>query len=168
MNPSPVSSTLTQTLTNPRPQNVLVVRGSPRWLIRLADFGFSKRLTDTTGLYTIGGTTLYMAPELRDLIELRGEEYGYTNAVDIWSTGCIVYSLLTGSVPFPSGSPALMKYCSNSTTFPSEALLGNGASSMAVEFLKNLLVPQPSGRLPAAEAVKHPWIVSGTLAPNSV
>ena len=39
------------------------------------------------------GTPLYMAPELvkQDM---------YTEKVDVWSLGCIVYQLLTGITPF--------------------------------------------------------------------
>jgi serine/threonine protein kinase len=63
--------------------------------IKIADFGFSKYLSDskyeTSG--TMCGTPLYMSPQIVD-------DQRYTYKTDIWSLGVIYYELLTGKYPF--------------------------------------------------------------------
>jgi len=56
------------------------------------------RETDRTIARSIVGTPYYMAPEM-----LARE--GYTNAVDVWSVGCLVYELHAGVPPFRGDTP---------------------------------------------------------------
>ena len=60
--------------------------------MKLADFGISKILSDEM-LTTNCGTPIYMAPEI-----WRGESY--SEKVDIWSIGIVMYYLLSGEHPF--------------------------------------------------------------------
>jgi serine/threonine protein kinase len=69
-----------------------------------------------------------MAPEILDL----GSDY--TDAVDIWSTRCIVYRLITGVVPFALSS-LLMKYYEDKSLFPYDALFNSGIKSKGSRFL---------------------------------
>lgn len=126
--------------------------------MKLADFGLSKRLTDTTAYYTRGGTQSYMAPEILNFLSISTE---YTNAVDIWATGCITYRLVAGVVPFPPGL-SLMKYCEDSSIFPFYPLIDCGIKSGGVKFLRRLLVTYPEKRPSASEALRFDWISSGT------
>jgi len=102
-----------------------------------------------------------MAPELNylNMQEVEGE---YTNSVDIWAVGCIVYRLVAGVVPFPLGR-SLVKYCEDGSLFPCDPLLQNGIKSEGSQFLRELLKPHPSERPPATQALKHPWIVNSEL-----
>ena len=102
--------------------------------MKLADFGLSKRLTNTTGYNTRAGTQSYMAPEILDFLNLYEPGLDYTDAVDIWSTGCIVYRLIIGVVPFPL-STLLMKYCKDKSLFPYNALFDSGIKSEGSRFL---------------------------------
>jgi serine/threonine protein kinase len=129
--------------------------------VKLADFGLSKRLTNTTGYNTRAGTQSYMAPEILDFLNLYEPGSDYTDAVDIWSTGCIVYRLITGVVPFPL-STLLMKYCEDKSLFPYDALFDSGIKSEGSRFLRQLLVAEPSARPSATQALKHNWILSST------
>lgn len=76
----------------------------------LTDFGFAKKITTDESLYpavgdnppgrimvqrTSCGTRAYIAPEV---IDLRSEGYGLE--VDWWSTGVVLFTLLTGFFPF--------------------------------------------------------------------
>ena len=129
--------------------------------MKLADFGLSKRLTNTTGYNTRAGTQSYMAPEILDFLNSYKPGSDYTDAVDIWSTGCIVYRLITGVVPFPR-STSLMKYCEDKSLFPYDALFDSGIKSEGSKFLRQLLVAKPSARPSATQALNHNWILSGT------
>ena len=144
------------------PQNVMVVNGPPRWWVKLADFGFSKRLTETTGYHTRSGTQSYTAPEILKYLESDVSDFDYTDAVDMWATGCIVYRLVTGVVPFPPGT-FLMKYCEDKSLFPYDQLIDNGVKSGAVRFVQGLLATTPGERPSAVQALQHPWIKTGMV-----
>lgn len=99
-----------------------------------------------------------MAPELLDYLNTSSEEY--TNAVDIWAVGCIIYRLVTGNVPFPPGR-SLLEYCRDKSLFPYDALLDCGIKSTCAKFIKELLVVSPEQRPSASQALNHTWINSG-------
>ena len=139
-------------------QNVLVVNGPPKWWVKLADFGLSKRLTETTAYRTKGGTQSYMAPEILEYLDAPSGEY--TNAVDLWAVGCIAYRLVTGVVPFPPGK-SLLKYCEDKSLYPYDALLDSGIKSLCSNFIKELLKTSPTQRPLASQALNHVWIISG-------
>ncbi|PVH75199.1 Pkinase-domain-containing protein, partial [Cadophora sp. DSE1049] len=142
-----------------KPQNVLVVNGSPDWWVKLADFGLSKRLTDSTAFNTKGGTQSYMAPEILNYLSMPEGTEQYTNSVDIWAAGCIVYRLITGRVPFPPGK-SLVKYCEDKSLFPYDDLFDSGIKSEGYKFLRQLLSALPGERPSASQALKHSWILS--------
>jgi serine/threonine protein kinase len=141
-------------------QNVLVVTGPPKWWVKLADFGLSKRLTETTAYHTRSGTQSYMALEILDYLDTDVPSTEYTNAVDLWAVGCITYRLVIGKVPFPPDI-SLMKYCANNSLFPHESLLDNGINSSGHQFIRDLLATHPKERPSASQALNHTWIISG-------
>jgi serine/threonine protein kinase len=99
-----------------------------------------------------------MAPEILNYIpEVDPETSEYTNAVDMWALGCIVYRLVCGVVPFPPG-PSLVKFCVNESEFPPKV---EELTGLAQTFVKGLIVPYPSRRLTAQQALEHPWTRSG-------
>jgi serine/threonine-protein kinase len=82
-----------------KPQNVMICNDGT---IRIMDFGIarsqnSRRLT-FVGFTPAMGTPDYMAPE--QVKGSRGDE-----RTDIYSTGCILYEMATGEVPFGGDSP---------------------------------------------------------------
>jgi serine/threonine protein kinase/tetratricopeptide (TPR) repeat protein len=88
-----------------KPENILL---TPAGDVKVLDFGVAKRLPDTSGAkiesaesetqVSIGGTFLYMAPEvlLERAIDPRS---------DLFSLGVVFYEALSGRHPFRSGSP---------------------------------------------------------------
>lgn len=122
----------------------------------------SKRLTDTTKSYTRGGSQPFMAPEIHGFV---GTKRRYTNAIDIWALGCMVHRLVTGRVPFPLVA-ALGKYCAEKSLFPYDALLDSGIKGPCFNFIRELLVTDPSGRPSASEALKNQWIAQGKSRPT--
>jgi eukaryotic-like serine/threonine-protein kinase len=89
-----------------KPANVIVQRDG---LVKLLDFGIARtgpqghqpsdRNMTRTG--TLVGTPAYMAPE-----RLRGEPFDGRS--DIFSTGVVLYQLLTGALPFDAEYPAIL------------------------------------------------------------
>ncbi|ORZ20694.1 kinase-like domain-containing protein [Absidia repens] len=76
-----------------KPENILL---DAQGHIKLADFGFSKKVTDLT--WTVCGTPDYLAPEI-----IRSQ--GYTKAVDWWSFGILIYEMVMGEAPFQAENP---------------------------------------------------------------
>lgn len=74
-----------------KPANVMVDQFG---VLKLGDFGVSKRITGTMAFAaTQAGTPLYMAPEM-----VQGAKYSY--AVDVWMLGCVLYELMVFYTPF--------------------------------------------------------------------
>jgi calcium/calmodulin-dependent protein kinase I len=98
-----------------------------------------------------------MAPELYFYVPgLHTETSEYTNAIDIWALGCIVYRIMTRAVPFPS-LLSLRNY-SNCK----EGLLFKVLSSIdeAENFVRKLLTPHPAKRPTASTAMEHSWLTT--------
>ena len=65
-------------------------------MLKLADFGFASLIRDGCSLMTSCGSPNYAAPEVIDGVAYDGQ------AVDIWSSGVILYASVTGALPFDS------------------------------------------------------------------
>jgi serine/threonine protein kinase len=133
------------------------VQRKPKWWVKLGDFGLSKKQTDETVYRTQAGTEKYMAPELYCYVPaLSSETSEYTNAVDIWALGCVVYRIITRAVPF-SSLRSLYNY-----SICKEELLFKIPSPMAEAeaFVRNLLAPHPAERLTASAALEHSWVIT--------
>lgn len=77
-----------------KPENILLVKDDEDCFdIKIADLGFAQKFDKEKGLDLVLGTPLYMAPEL-----VKHERY--TEKVDVWSLGVIVYQLLCGKTPY--------------------------------------------------------------------
>jgi len=80
-----------------KPGNVLV---DPDGRPFVADFGLATRDgMDTGAELKLGGTPLYMAPEV-----WRGEPRAASTAADVWGVGALLYEMLTGLPPFHASS----------------------------------------------------------------
>ena len=66
--------------------------------VKLCDFGYAKIIGKKSFRKSIVGTPAYLAPEVlySDVLRKRG----FNRALDIWSTGVIIYVSLSGQFPF--------------------------------------------------------------------
>jgi serine/threonine-protein kinase Chk2 len=70
-----------------QPENILLSSDEHETLVKVSDFGLSKFVNSQSVLKTMCGTPLYVAPEV---LQTKGLG-SYTNKVDIWSLGVILY-----------------------------------------------------------------------------
>lgn len=78
-----------------KPENVLMQQTG---YLKLADFGFIKKLAKGERTYTFCGTPEYMAPELV-------QNQGYSHAVDWYALGIFMYEMMYGRPPFMANDP---------------------------------------------------------------
>jgi serine/threonine protein kinase/beta-lactam-binding protein with PASTA domain len=87
-----------------KPGNVMVTRNGD---IKVMDFGIARAMSDTQSTMTqtaqVIGTAQYLSPE-----QARGERVDARS--DLYSTGCLMYELLTGRPPFTGDSPVAIAY----------------------------------------------------------
>jgi serine/threonine protein kinase len=128
------------------------VQRKPEWWVKLGDFGLTKKQTDGTAYRTQAGTEKYMGPELYFYVPgLNKETSEYTNAVDIWALGCIVYRIITRAVPFPS----LLSLCNYSNCNEELQFKVSSPIAKAEAFVQKLLTPHPAKRPTANAALEH-------------
>jgi serine/threonine protein kinase len=150
-----------------KPTNIFVVsKSASSWDVRIGDFGISKRVNaDETALRTITGTRHYMAPELDPWLVDDEEAHSYTQAVDIWALGILLYQMLTLQVTFRDIS-SLRKYFKGKTTFPEEPLLQEGITSPCIEFLMAVLQPKPKDRPTSKDTFRYEWMKTPSSDPD--
>ena len=127
--------------------------------MKLGDFGISKRvLSQSTALRTEVGTRAFSAPETTpDDYE---ETFQYTNAVDMWSLGCVIYNVLAHSLPYKN---------SHAKSLPFETQpLKDRVHEQGINLLECLLRVDPSTRWTAQKALKHPWLEASSEASFAV
>ena len=120
--------------------------------VKITDFGFSRAFHANTQLQTSCGSPLYAAPEILFGASYNGPE------VDVWSLGVVLYSLLTGDVPFKGNSlPALVQGYRRGVRYRPSDLL----SAPVCELLDTMLVIERTNRATLADVLDHPWVLEG-------
>ncbi|KAM5129142.1 MAP/microtubule affinity-regulating kinase 3 isoform 1-T1 [Mantella aurantiaca] len=119
--------------------------------IKIADFGFSNEFTVGNKLDTFCGSPPYAAPEL-----FQGKKYDGPE-VDVWSLGVILYTLVSGSLPFDG---------QNLKDLRERVLRGKYRipfymSTDCENLLKRFLVLNPTKRGTLEQIMKDRWINAG-------
>ncbi|KAJ9538860.1 hypothetical protein OSB04_031593 [Centaurea solstitialis] len=127
--------------------NILV---NNKGVIKLANFGMAKHITNCTSMLSFKGSPYWMAPEV--VMNTKG----YKLAVDIWSLGCTILEMATSKPPWSQyeGVAAIFKigYSKDMPEIPDH--LSNDAKS----FIKQCLQRDPSLRPSASELLDHPFV----------
>ncbi|KAB0367048.1 hypothetical protein FD755_020372, partial [Muntiacus reevesi] len=167
-----------------KPGNLLV---NSNCVLKICDFGLARveELDESRHMTQEVVTQYYRAPEI-----LMGSRH-YSNAIDIWSVGCIFAELLGRRILFQAQSPiqqldlitdllgtpsleAMRTACEGAKahilrgphkqpSLPVLYTLSSQATHEAVHLLCRMLVFDPSKRISAKDALAHPYLDEGRL-----
>ncbi|OMJ65386.1 hypothetical protein SteCoe_38325 [Stentor coeruleus] len=126
-----------------KPDNILLTKAD---CVKVCDFGWCVEGIEERTTYC--GTLDYMAPEI-----LKGGQY--TNKIDIWSLGIILYELLQGQTPF-NGRNQVEKLKSISCQ---KLEFKTSVSQAAKALLKKLLAYHAEDRPSIDEVLENEWIL---------
>lgn len=140
-----------------KPENILLETNNKGDLsIKIIDFGTSNYYEKNKKLTLKVGTPYYIAPEV-----LKKE---YNNKCDLWSCGCIMYVLLSGSPPFDAPDDVsimdkvkLGKYNFNGKEWSS-------VSHLATNLIDKLLIYDYKKRISAEQALRDEFITKYALS----
>ncbi|KAI4243739.1 MAG: hypothetical protein L6R40_003352 [Gallowayella cf. fulva] len=154
-----------------KPENILMSSTVPGARVVLTDFGgATKAATGRSGvsnrMLTMTGTAHYAAPEVgrqNGQVNLPG----YTNAVDMWSIGCVAVAMLVGRSPFAKPPVSGSQQGCAATVIIEAARCDLGGLNVgevwgdvdpkARDFVRRLLVLDENARLTADQGLKHEW-----------
>ncbi|XP_061514964.1 MAP/microtubule affinity-regulating kinase 3 isoform X37 [Anopheles gambiae] len=119
--------------------------------IKIADFGFSNEFTPGSKLDTFCGSPPYAAPEL-----FQGRKYDGPE-VDVWSLGVILYTLVSGSLPFDGATLKELR----ERVLRGKYRIPFYMSTDCEVLLKKFLVLNPSKRANLETIMKDKWMNMG-------
>jgi predicted Ser/Thr protein kinase len=128
-----------------KPQNILVDENGQA---KVVDFGIAKGISDSnlTEAGTGMGTVHYVSPE-----QARGERA--TPASDIYSTGIVLYEMLTKQLPFDADTPVGVAMQHVSAVPPSPREFNPSIPPGVEEIVLRALAKNPNDRYPTASAL---------------
>lgn len=133
-----------------KPDNILFNDSNE---LKLADFGSAECFQEGQLMSGVVGTPYYVAPEV-----LAGRNY--TEKIDIWSAGVILYIMLAGVQPFfgDSATEIFEAVLRANLRFPSRIF--HSVSPAAKDLLRRMLSKDVSRRFSAEQVLRHPWMTS--------
>uniref|UniRef100_A0A6I8NRG6 Ribosomal protein S6 kinase n=1 Tax=Ornithorhynchus anatinus TaxID=9258 RepID=A0A6I8NRG6_ORNAN len=146
-----------------KPENLLFTDENDNLEIKIIDFGFARlKPPDNQPLKTPCFTLHYAAPELLN-------HNGYDESCDLWSLGVILYTMLSGQVPFQSHDKSLT--CTNAVEimkkikkgdFSFEGEAWKNVSQEAKDLIQGLLTVDPNKRLKMSGLRYNEWLQDGS------
>ncbi|KAF2986223.1 hypothetical protein EK904_009751 [Melospiza melodia maxima] len=146
-----------------KPENLLFTDETDNSEIKIIDFGFARlKPPDNQPLKTPCFTLHYAAPELLN-------HNGYDESCDLWSLGVILYTMLSGQVPFQSQDRSLTctsaleimkKIKKGEFSFEGEAW--KNVSEEAKELIRGLLTVDPNKRIKMSSLRYNEWLQDGS------
>lgn len=142
-----------------KPENVLMASVNPL-VVQITDFGFANFVDPSssapqTDLKSMVGTGCYMAPEIMDA-------RGHGKPVDIFSTGVVMFRLLSSKLPFRGMT---MRECYKQAMNEGADFFTRewgGVSTEAKQLCGTMLSSDPDKRPSAERALAHAWFSDDT------
>jgi len=138
-----------------KPENIMVTFDGR---IKLMDFGFANLFDSERRLNSWCGTLNYSSPEIVGLRAYNGPE------VDVWSLGVILYTMLTGFMPFDGKTGAEIAAVQKTLRhkFPKLPAYVDPACK---DLLQGMLELDPARRMTLTQIAEHPWVCAGGNEP---
>ncbi|XP_026052300.1 serine/threonine-protein kinase NIM1-like [Carassius auratus] len=128
-------------------ENVLYTTNS---CIKVADFGFSKRVNNRNqALDTFCGSPPYAAPEL-----FKDESY-IGPPVDVWAMGILLFFMVTGTLPFRAETVAKLRQ----SVLEGAYVLPTWVSAPCQRLIRGILKPEPLERCALDQMLGCEWLL---------
>ncbi|XP_075210387.1 testis-specific serine/threonine-protein kinase 3-like [Lycorma delicatula] len=136
-------------------ENVLITNYNN---VKLADFGFSRFVTDTSGRRylssTYCGSIAYAAPEL-----LKGRPYD-PKCSDIWSLGVVLYVMLNQCMPFVDTDLKTLYDIQMDSKWSFRSRVASRLSEDVIILVHGMLRPDTATRFLINDVVNNPWFLA--------
>lgn len=131
-------------------ENVMMSDNGETAVPKLVDFGLAKMIGPNEKADEPFGTLGYVAPEV-----LKKEPYSFS--CDLWSYGCIIYALLSGSLPFDHESQKETIKMTLESRLEFDLACWDKVSETCKDLLTRLLIKDPKKRITLDDALDHAW-----------
>jgi len=136
-----------------KPDNIMIDTKGEETIVKIADFGFSKVMSQSEKATESYGTIVYAAPEI--LFSLP-----YNSSVDIWSLGIMSFYLISRTYPFidVTEKELAKKITNDKPRF--EGRRWNAISKKAINFIESCLEKDMNERFNINQLLSHSWFKS--------
>lgn len=128
-----------------KPANVMIAKDGS---VKVMDFGIARAIADTAATMTqtqaVLGTAQYLSPE-----QAQGQQVDARS--DLYSTGCLLFELLTGRPPFTGDSPVSIAYQHVGESAVRPSAIRPGIPPAMDDIVAHALVKNRDGRYQSAE-----------------
>lgn len=144
-----------------KPQNILLLSDDDNVRIRVADFGFARRIHSPESLSTIEGTPTYVAPEILG-------NKPHDHRVDLWSVGVVIFVLMVGYPPFVDEDQTTLFHKIRNGMWAFDEIDWKHISKDAKIMIKALLTKNPDDRWSVEKCLRSEWIMQDPIRLSSV
>lgn len=134
-------------------ENIMMSDTTDKAIPKIVDFGLSKIIGPTETATEPFGTLGYVAPEVL-------KKQPYTFSCDVWSLGCILYALLSGSLPFDHNNQKELMRMTMESELKFDLSVWDTTSSLCKSLIGDMLKKNQQQRIRLEEAQLHPWFDS--------
>jgi len=127
-----------------KPENILL---DSDMNVKLADFGLCHNVNSSCLLKTPCGSPFYAPPEV-----IANKEYD-GKLSDIWSIGVVLFTMITGSLPWKSGNQTQLFLQIENADYTIPRWIPHNIQTL----IKGLMAPNPRDRIPTNDILNHPW-----------
>ena len=144
-----------------KPENVLITNEG---LIKVTDFGLARAISDQPTANATGavllGTMAYLSPE-------QVQQQNIDQRSDVYSSGILLYEMVTGRVPFTGSNPLEVAYKHVNEDVPAPSILQPDIPPVIDHLVLAATVRNMNDRLPNARAFQDGVIRALTAVPQA-